>query len=126
MFKRATELSGLIGGFLWLASWAISAYYGFSESTGYGWAFLITGITGPIAGIATGLVWGNWMAFILGAVGWLFIAISPDLLKESNQRLTTNVGRGPCGRYAAWLEAERKREQAELLANPPWRVQVKS
>ncbi len=120
MQSNIKESLGFIGGLLWLASWAISAYAGFSEGTGYGWAILLAGITGPIAGVATGLLWGNWLAFVLGAAGWLFIAVSPNLLKEANRPLKPVTPRGPCGRYAMWLEAEREREQAELLANPPW------
>ncbi len=107
MVNKAKEISGLLGGGLWLTSWAISAYAGFSEGTGYGWAFLLGGITGPIAGIATGLLSGNWLAFVLGAVGWLFIAISPDLLEEQKRPLEPVTPRGSCGRYAAWLEAEK-------------------
>ena len=104
------ELAGLIGGLLWLASWIISTYFGFSESTAHGWTFLVTGITGPIAGVATGLLWGNWLAFVLGAIGWGFMAAAPDLLKEQNRLPARSTGRGPCGRYAEWLEAERIRQ----------------
>jgi hypothetical protein len=123
LLTKAKEISGFLGGLLWLASWAISAFAGFSEGTGYGWAFLIGGVTGPIAGVATGLLLGNWLAFVLGAVGWLFIAISPDLLEEQKRPLKPATPRGPCGRYADWLEAERIRHNADFyatysLANP--------
>ncbi len=119
LLTKAKEISGLLGGLLWLASWAISAYAGFSEGVGYGWVFLLGGVTGPIAGIATGLLWGNWLAFVLGAVGWLLIAISPDLLEEQTRTLKPTTPRGPCGRYAAWLEAERLRQVAEMKAQYP-------
>ena len=108
--SNAKELAGLIGGLLWLVSWVISTHLGFSESTTHGWTFLVTGITGPIAGVATGLVWGNWLAFVLGAIGWVFIAVAPDLLKEQNRLPKPSVGRGLCGRHAQWLEAERIRQ----------------
>ena len=110
MIATTKELAGLVGGLLWLASWVISIYFGFSESTTHGWTLLITGITGPIAGVATGLLWGNWLAFVLGAIGWGFIAVAPDLLKEQSRPPKPSSGRRPCGRYAQWLEAERIRQ----------------
>jgi len=118
--RNIKETLGLIGGLLWLASWAISGYAGFSEGAGYGWAFLVGGVTGPIAGVATGLLWGNWLAFVLGAVGWLLISIAPDLLQEQTRPLKPATPRGPCRRYSMWLEAEREREQAELQVSPSW------
>ncbi|WFG36256.1 hypothetical protein GKN94_11325 [Candidatus Lucifugimonas marina] len=110
MNTNLKELAGLIGGLLWLASWVISTYFGFSESTAQGWTLLVTGITGPVAGVATGLLWGNWLALVLGAIGWGFMVIAPDLLKKQNRVPKHSAGRGPCGRYAQWLEAERIRQ----------------
>jgi hypothetical protein len=99
LLTKTKEFSGLLGGALWLASWAVSAFAGLSEGTEYGWAFLVfllAGVTGPIAGIATGLIWGNWLAFVLGAIGWLLIAIAPDLSEDLNRPLTPSVGGGRC------------------------------
>ena len=110
MISKARELAGLVGGLLWLASWVLSAYFGFSESTVHGWTFLVTGITGPIAGVAPGLLWGNWLAFVLGTIGWGFIAVGPNMLKQQNRLPKHSAARGPCGRYAQWLEAERIRQ----------------
>ena len=123
--NKTKEMLGFIGGLLWLASWVISAYFGFSEGTVEGYALLLTGVTGPIAGVATGLLWGNWLAFVLGAVGGGFILISPDPLEIYRQPVKEATPRGPCGFYAQILEAEREREKAELLANPPWWLQAR-
>ena len=123
--SKIKEMLGFIGGLLWLASWAISAHAGFTEGTGYGWVFLISGVTGPIAGVATGLLWGNWLAFVVGAIAGGLILIAPDPFEELRRPVKVVTPRGPCGFYAQLLDAQRERERAELLANPPWWVHAK-
>lgn len=103
------RVSGLLGGSMWLASCAISAHAGFSEDTIFGWTFLIAGVSGPIAGIAVGLIWGNWFAFVMGAVAWLFIALAPDPSKELSRPLSYSLGRRRCARSVSRLEAGRVR-----------------
>ena len=70
------------GGLLYVAAWIVSIVVAFDEGGGWGWIFLLFGVSGPLAGLIEGIVWGNWSALWLGAAALVFgvigAAISGD------------------------------------------------
>lgn len=113
MAIQMREYSGLLGGLLWLASWGASAIVALGSAE-WGWTFLVLGLTGPIAGAAAGLLWGNWVPFLLGAVGWLLISFAPDPL-ATHQVTPPSRPRRPCFRYQQILDVQQR--QYEIDAN---------
>ncbi len=78
-------LGGLLkisGQAIYLLAWVISIVVAFSEGGNWGFAFLFFGVTGPIAGLIEGIVWGNWVALWISGVGVVLViagsALSTD------------------------------------------------